>query len=228
MWFLTFTGEPRDEHLHDHAHEPPRIMTTPLLILSVMALIGAGLPGFNALERFLEFGKPVALNTGMPGAVTHTAHELHGIATVVASLVAGIGILLAAGMYYWNMISAEEGRRHFPAIHALLVNKWYFDEIYRHLLVRPSLAIARAIAWTDRNVVDRTVETAASATYAAARTSGRLDINIVDGLVNQVAQVTGSLASALRTTQTGWLRGYVLYLAAGTAGLIALGATLYR
>ena len=56
LWFLTFAGEPRDEHIYAHAHESPRVMTIPLVILAVMAVIaGWTIPG-------IQLGLPTLLD----------------------------------------------------------------------------------------------------------------------------------------------------------------------
>src|SRR5262249_20573004 len=66
LWFMTFTGAPRDEHVYEHAHESPRVMTIPLVILAFFSIVVAwGLPPTNpeasALENFLHHGQPASL-----------------------------------------------------------------------------------------------------------------------------------------------------------------------
>src|SRR5262249_27528797 len=58
MWFLTFTGEPRDQHVHEHAHESPATMTLPLIVLAVCSICVAwGSPIWDAEASWLEHHK---------------------------------------------------------------------------------------------------------------------------------------------------------------------------
>src|SRR5439155_9416388 len=68
MWFMTFTGKPRDEHVYEHAHESPRTMTVPLIILAVCSIMIAwGMPPWQAElsylgghEGILQMSEPTA------------------------------------------------------------------------------------------------------------------------------------------------------------------------
>ena len=67
LWYMTFAGEPRDHHRYDHAHESPRVMTGPLVLLAVFAVVrrlvaAASMPGVLAnfgVENLLEQARPV-------------------------------------------------------------------------------------------------------------------------------------------------------------------------
>src|SRR5690606_33812892 len=118
LWFMTFTGTPRDAHVYDHAHESPIVMWGPLAILSVFAVFGAGLPFWPALENLLSYSQPAAVN---PDYIHHV-HEMHGLATLVASGTALLGLGLAAAVYLFNVLDANDARRQFANIYRLLAN----------------------------------------------------------------------------------------------------------
>lgn len=227
LWFLTFVGKPRDHHVYDHAHESPPIMWVPLAILAFFAIFAAGLPFWTVLENFIAYGQPAATDFGELTGLEVRAHALHGVATIVATTASGLGVALAAAVYWFGVLDPEDGKRQFPRTYALLANKWYFDEVYRYLLVRPAFVLSWACHWFDRKVIDGLVDGAARATVRLSHSGGRFDLGIVDGLVNLIADVVFGGGTALHRVQTGWLRGYVIYIAAGAVGLFALGAFLF-
>ncbi len=153
------------------------------------------------LEYFIAFGEPASVTTGMLGASHEKVHGMHSAATVVASLVAGAGMVLAAGVYYFNAISAEEARRHVPWLYDLFANKWYFDELYRFAIVRPTMILAEFIYGLDKYLVDRSLDGLAQGTVQTSRLSGAFDTGIVDGLVNLVARKGAAIASSFHQVQ---------------------------
>ena len=227
LWFLTFTGAPRDQHVHDHAHESPFVMTGPLMLLSVFAVFGAGFWFWPGLENFIGFGAPAAATTGAAGALAERAHSLHFVATLVASTMALLGAALAAATYLFGWLDPEEAKRQFPRVYALLVNKWYFDELFRFLMVRPAMVVSKCVAWFDKTVIDGVVDGSARETVRVSRFGGRFDLGIVDGLVNLIGAAVFGAGTSLHRVQTGWLRGYIMYLALGSVALFALGAFLF-
>lgn len=227
LWFMTFMGKPRDPHVYDHAHESPKVMWVPLAILSFFAVFAAGLPFWHVLENFIAFGQPAAANAGSVAGLQARSHELHGMATLIATTAAVVGFSLAASIYWLGILNPEDGKRQFPKTYNLLVNKWYFDELYRFLLVRPAFVLSKACHWFDRVVIDGIVNGTARETVRLSAFDGRFDKGIVDGIVNLVADAIFGGGTTLHRVQSGWLRGYVMYIAVGSAGLFALGAFLF-
>jgi len=151
VW-LTFFGQPRDQHAYDHAHESPPIMTAPLLLLSVLAVVA----GFVALDGVGEvlgfaggFGQIVFGHHGPHEFEFHM--DIAGTATVSALLGIGTGII------YWSGRAerAERARAWAPELHQLLVNRYYMDDLYQAIINRVVLGAASVVAYFEREVVNR-------------------------------------------------------------------------
>jgi NADH-quinone oxidoreductase subunit L len=245
MWFLTFTGRPRDHNVHDHAHEPPALMTVPLIILAIMSVCVAwGWPLHDATASKLghaiheaqptsvlaDFGHvekehetfPTAAAKPEKASERYIAHELHLTAGLLALGVVFIGVVFALLTYYYHRLDPAEGKEQFPALYALLENKYYFDEVYSVLLVRPAMVVARAFSRFDTTRIDGLIHGVARTTLRVARFFGRFDSYIIDGLVNLVGNVAYSIGGRFRRAQTGYLRSYVLFLALAAVGLFIL------
>ncbi len=236
MWFLTFTGPPRDEHVHEHAHESPWIMTVPLIVLAVFSVGIAWGPEEVALENTIhhamphsvmaDFGVEPKVDRDSHGRLSwsggptkpadlnsrHLAHEFHDLAGTLALGMGLAGIFFAALVYYYRVLDPAESTEQFPAVYRLLTHKWYFDELYSALLVRPALAVAGWFRSFDSKVIDGAVDGSAWATVNTSWLSGLFDLRIVDGLVNLTADAWYGAGSWLRRFQTGYIRSYVLFL----------------
>jgi NADH-quinone oxidoreductase subunit L len=234
MWLLTFRGQPRDEHVYEHAHESPWVMTVPLIALAFFSVVVAwGWPIYNAEASLLQhhiyrsqhpsvgadFGtleedviQPASVSdvTGTL-AIRHYAHEYHGLAGALALLIVALGIVFAVAIYLYRVLDPAEAKEQFPAVHRFLWNKWYFDELYSVLLVRPALTVASWCRAFDTKAIDGAVDGLGRATVQVSRWDGRFDLGIVDGLVNLTARVIFGIGGRLRGVQTGYIRSYVLF-----------------
>ena len=193
LW-LTFHGEPRDRHLYDHAHESPRLMTAPLVVLGVGSVL-AGFVGFPPEDGFLH--------RFLPEALYPHGHEVHQpqlavIAGLAAtSVFAGlIGIFIGLSMYARRRPDPAAVRRAAGPVHRVLENKYYVDELL------------------DRRFVDL------SKAFAGA--SWAFDAHIVDGIVNRIGWAFGLAGSGLRRLQTGLVGNYALSIVAGVLAIIVL------
>jgi len=193
LW-LTFHGEPRDRHLYDHAHESPRLMTAPLVVLAVGSVL-AGFVGFPPEDGFLH--------RFLPEALYPHGHEVHQpqlavIAGLAAtSVFAGlIGIFIGLSMYARRRPDPAAVRRAAGPVHRVLENKYYVDELL------------------DRRFVDL------SKAFAGA--SWAFDAHIVDGIVNRIGWAFGLAGSGLRRLQTGLVGNYALSIVAGVLAIIVL------
>jgi NADH:ubiquinone oxidoreductase subunit 5 (subunit L)/multisubunit Na+/H+ antiporter MnhA subunit len=153
--------------------------------------------------------------------VAEEAHEWHLLAEVLAFLTAGMGVGFAALFYYYRVLDPAEAKAQFPALHRLLSNKWYFDDLYSAALVRPALVVARWCRAFDLRFIDRAVDASARATIRISKWDGRFDLGIIDGLVNLTARVIYAVGDRLRAVQTGYLRSYVLFLVLAAIGIFA-------
>ena len=159
----------------------------------------------------------------------HTAHEAANFPTIVvpATLIATsswiVGIFLASAFYWWGWLSAADVRRQFAPLHTALVNKWWFDELYDFLFVKPTFVISRLIAGFDRQVIDGFIDWLGRSTvWFSRRWEYVADQSIVDGFVNLLAGWTYSLGLSLRSVQTGRIRQYVMFIVIGAITIFVL------
>ncbi len=236
LWFMTFWGEPRDQHVYEHVHESPPSMWVPLVILSVFAVsVAWSVPGVGlSIESLLEQARPAGTAEGV-GVGTlladltyrseHLSHReaIHAQATTVATLAALAGFLLAVVMYAKRWIVAEEVARQFRPLYNFLWHKWWFDELYQAVFVRPVHFVARLVAQFDRTVIDWLIDGSARLVVAVSTWGERvIDRASVDGFFNLLAQWVYDLGLRLRVLQTGRLRQYVVFIVVGTVALFVL------
>ncbi len=237
LWYMTFAGRPRDEAVYRHAHESPKLMTVPLVILAVPAVAVAWSIGGWGLQPLLTQAQPVGISDGIangllwPGIempAQHLAHENGNgeIAEFSAFAVAVVGFLLATAFYGVRKLDPNDVSRSFAPLYRLLVHKWWFDELYAFLFVRPALRISAWVAAIDRNVIDWLANHSAGAVASIARLDDWIDRVFVDAWVNRIARWTYKTGLQLRTIQTGNVRQYVMWIVVGTVGLFIL-ANLY-
>ncbi|HWR82104.1 MAG TPA: NADH-quinone oxidoreductase subunit L [Candidatus Deferrimicrobium sp.] len=207
MWrlcFMTFFGPPRDQHRFEHAHESPRVMTWPLVVLAFLSVTAGwvGLPWLHqGFSSFVYHGEP------------HHAEPSYGLMGL--SLLVGLsGIGLAYLVYYKKAISADRIVQTFRPIHTVLYNKYYFDEIYDAVIVKPVLALARFMWTFDARVIDGAVNGTAWATIMWSNIKEWFDTWIVDGAVNGSGWVVQKWAHLMRVMQTGQVQFYALFITA--------------
>jgi NADH-quinone oxidoreductase subunit L len=235
LWYMTFAGNPRDGYVHHHAHESPASMTVPLMVLSIPAVVaGWTLPWSIGLRPLLEQARPLlgtgeAMKPGLlwPGILVPAEHLSHAHAISVpaelsAFVIALVGFVLATAFYGLHKLDPADVKRTFAPIHWFLVRKWLFDELYMMIFVRPVLRISGWVAAIDKKGLDWLADNSARAVEAIARLDDWFDRLFIDGLVNQIARQTFALGLRLRAVQTGNIRQYVMWLAAGTVGLFVL------
>ncbi len=143
LFFLVFTGKPRSDM---HPHESPAVMTLPLLVLAVLAII-AGFVYFPGNAWFGEW-----LLGESPG-------EHADMTVMILSTVAGVGGLLIGWLLYGRRTFTEDWveARALPA-YQLLNRKYYIDELYDNGVVKPLRGIGYLLDWFDRYIVDGAVK----------------------------------------------------------------------
>ncbi len=203
LWYLTFLGESRGAAHQDghgdghaaHAHESPWIMLLPLVVLALLSVTG----GWIGIERFAGFLEPV---TGQAAMVDAGHTEL--FLSVLAVLVAALGWFLAHLFFGRDGEAAAQAAQSLAPIRRLLQGKYWIDEIYTALIVRPVQWLARfVLGWLG-------------------------EWTLVRGSAWLMSGVVGLSGELLRRWQSGNLRSYAAWLAAGAAALLlfALAGTL--
>ncbi len=241
LWFMTFMGEPRDHHIAEHAHESPNVMVAPLVVLAVMAVVaGWAIPGGLGIANMLEQARPAGTAEGMAGGFAfgqtltfpaeHESHEgaIHVTATLTAFMTALVGVLLAALMYLWSVISPAAVAATLRPLYTFLANRWYFDELYDVVFVKPVLAISAFASAIDRGLIDKFVDGIAWSARRVANVDALMDRYLIDGLVNATAAATWNVGNELRRLQTGRLRQYVMFIVVGTVVMFALASMAFR
>lgn len=197
LHFLIFHGTSRvDREVARHIHESPRVMTLPLAVLAVLSVIGGfvGIPiifGGNKIGAFLA----PALAHGEANAPHAGAGTELGL-MAFSLAVAAAGIALA---WRWYLARPEVPGRvahRYRTLYRLLLNKYFVDEIYDDLVVKPSLVGSEAV-------------------YR------RFDLRVIDGAVNGAGALVRSFASAIRVYQTGYVRNYALSILLGVVLVMA-------
>ena len=234
LWFLTFFGNYRGaaEELHGHAehaghgahlgreehghggiHESPPIMLAPLVILAVLSVVGGwigwptALGGSNYFDKFLE----PALHVTAPGAsagelsesaqTQATEHSEQGakerVFTTISVVAAGLGLLLAWLLYYRRPELPQRIADRLDGLYHAVVNKYYVDEFYAAVFVKPLVEGSSRILWHG------------------------VDQGLIDSSINSSAGGAREFSDAVRHMQSGNLRSYAGWIAAGAAVVIA-------
>ncbi len=192
--FMAFWGKPRDKKLFGHAHESSSIMTVPLVILAVFAAIAGfiGLPGgLSLIEKFLH-----------PALVTPGVHRIaaeHGVIEwvllLISAVVALVGIYVAYYMYVLKPEIPKKLAKQWSSVYTLLVRKYYVDEAYTEVIVKPLKDIGGFLAST-------------------------IDKGLIDGIVNGIGSVTTGLAPILGGMQAGLVREYAFSILIGAVAVL--------
>ncbi len=192
LFYLTFYGEPRVRRLYDHAHEPPASMRIPLIILAVLAAVGGWIGITHAIGNPLghvpnlvhEWLEPVFADAESLRAPA--AAETAGLAAEYGLMAASVAVaLLGIGLatYFYRKRPELPARIAgvLSAPHRLLERKYYVDELYGALFVRPYFALS-AFAWriVDEILIDGFVVKAVGGAVAFySRVTARLQTGLV-------------------------------------------------
>jgi NADH-quinone oxidoreductase subunit L len=179
MWWLSFWGKPSPDRPVEHPHAPRPVMMIPVAILAVLATVGGLIQ-----TRALGFG-PAAVSDFLAQSVGTQSWEETSTAVVVGLFT----MLLGAGLFWWAR-SMRPWSAYAPWAQRLLERKYYFDDIYDAVFVRPMDWVAGfALRDVERPLIDAAV--------------------MDTGLVAQAS------ASELSLTQSGYFRNYVLVFVGG-------------
>ncbi|GBQ90646.1 NADH-quinone oxidoreductase chain L [Acetobacter nitrogenifigens DSM 23921 = NBRC 105050] len=195
LLFLVFHGKPRDQHLHDGAHESPPVMVAPLVLLSIGALAaGAVLAPLYVGSKQAMFWAGAIVNA--PGNTIMSMIE--EVPTFIALLPSVAGLLGIAAAYVFYIVKPElpaSVASSFRPLYLFLLNKWYFDELYDRIFVGPYRAIARLLRRNDEGVIEKAPVglarlTLGGAVLATRSQTGSIAIYALSMLIGLVALVT--------------------------------------
>ena len=226
QWFMTFFGEYRgaqghghDEHSragapaphghghgHGGVHESPAAMLIPLAILAILSVVG----GWMGSERFDKFLAPVF----HPAAVSASASTAHGTAAatspaedtkqepsekflaMVSVGVAAFGFVLAWFLYHQRPELPERIATTFGSLYQALLNKYWIDELYAWIFVKPLIALSSIVFWRG------------------------IDQGVIDGTIDGSAATARELSDEVRQMQSGNVRSYAGWVAVGATAVI--------
>ena len=199
--FLTFHGKQRYDEHHVHVHESPNNMLVPLMILAVLSIVGgwfaapAFLPG--GTDYFAKFLQPVFSGVETAGAEAE-AHSLEVWLAGVAVMIALAGAVVAYWLYLKRPEKPDGLAKSLKPAYTTLLNKYYVDEIYAEVVVKPLL-------WISTNVL-----------WKAADVAG------IDGAVNGIAEGASAIGDGVRHTQSGNTRSYAVWVVVGAVLVMAV------
>lgn len=226
---MTFLGKPRSP-LAEHAHESSRFMVVPLVLLSVFA-IGAG--WFGIPEKFPVLG-PLVNNNFFHHFVGATIYEpmkalyaaglvAHPIQTLpksyvplVVSVVVALGGLFVGWLVYARkpLASGQQDPLVAPLgpLHVFLNRKWYWDELYQAVFIRPTVVFSERVAYEviDKGVIDGFLHLVAEAFYRFGQVMKRTEELVFGDAVDWLKDQFLAMAKVFRQLQTGKIQEYVL------------------
>ncbi|MBU1625885.1 NADH-quinone oxidoreductase subunit L [bacterium] len=203
--FNIFFGESRvDPKIEKHIHESPRVMTVPLIMLAVLAIVGGyiGIPhvlgGHNNIEEFLAPSFPA--EEEMVVSRVHHSGSLELAFMLISILVIAVGIAVAYIFYIKDRKIPKKLAEKMKPVYDTLKNKYYIDEIYDFCIIKPVLNFAQSLYET-------------------------FDMKIIDGVVNGTGKFINDLGGLTRKLQTGKLSTYFFSMLVGA--LFILGMLSY-
>jgi NADH-quinone oxidoreductase subunit L len=224
---LTFLGKPRTGAA-EHAHETPWTMTLPLVVLAVFA-VGAGWVGIP--EDFLGLQlppNPFHEFVGSTLAEHPEAPTFSFIPLLVSVVVALGGLYLGWRVYRDHPAEAPDPLRDpLGRIYTWLENKYYFDELYDFLFVRPAYWVSDTLTyrWVDRGAIDGFLHTVARVAFSLGSIFRNwIDAPIVNGFGDLVGESVKRFGNSFRVVQTGRVQGYLIL---ALINVVALGALFY-
>jgi NADH-quinone oxidoreductase subunit L len=216
IW-MVFFGEPRHEAAA-HAEESPPVITVPLMILAFLSIFGGALnlPGLHTLTEWLEHTIEV-----------HAGEFVWSVA-IVSTVLALAAIYVSWLIYGRNPLKSGEVdplKRRLGPIFTGAENKWYVDELYHAIIVRPFVGIARFLAdvidgrfwhdWFHEKVVAGTYDW-----LSMIALNRYADQRGIDATANNLASITQWLSATLRRVQNGFVRSYALSVLLGVVLIV--------
>jgi NADH-quinone oxidoreductase subunit L len=226
IW-MVFFGKPRHEAA-EHAEESPLVITGPLMVLALLSILGGALnlPGVSTFTHWLEN--------------TYHSYGLeleHGGFNIVVAVLSTVTALIAIGLswilYGQNPLTKGQPdplKRMLGPVFKVWENKYWVDELYQAIILTPYRVISQITAelidwniwhdWFHDTVIAGTFK------FITKMTAVQIDLGIIDGIANGLADGTKALANNLRRLQTGYVRNYALSVFMGV--VIIIGYLILR
>ncbi len=203
--YMTFHGKERmDDDTRHHIHESPKSMTVPLMALAVLSVIGGwiGMPHIFGVANYFEHWLEPVMGHGGHVSVSHASAALSGSAGMEWMLMAAsvvlvlIAIFIARQFYNKRPELATAWKERFSGMHRVLLNKYYVDELYGAIVVRPVVVLSLFL-WKI------------------------VDVIFIDGFINGLATVYDDISHVFRRSQSGLVRGYATVFVVGVVIIVA-------
>ena len=204
------------DDVHGGIHESPWVMLAPLVVLAIGSIVAgwAGIPQFmGGSNRIAQFLAPAIVTSAQPSLTAEQPRELREAAPPVeeeqgeehrgpllalASVaVAALGFYLAWLLYYKRPELPDRITARIHGLYLTVLHKYYIDEAYGALFVKPLLALSTVVFWKG------------------------IDQGVIDGMVNGAGTASKDIGNELRRMQSGNIRSYAAWVAAGGAAVIA-------
>jgi NADH-quinone oxidoreductase subunit L len=220
---LTFLGKPRSKAA-EHASESRPVMLFPLVVLAVVAIGGGwfGIPHtFPGLGGLVPDWIGDFLNSMISNSITE---EVASLVPLFTSLVVALGgLFLGWWIYRDTRENVDPLEKPLGGVHTLLKNKYYFDEFYGLVLYRPANWLAETFTylWLDKGLIDGILHGIAKiGLWLGGVVRNVIDLPVINGAGDAMADGTRELGGGLRKLQTGKIQTYML-IAMGALAVVA-------
>ncbi|MDX2002028.1 MAG: NADH-quinone oxidoreductase subunit L [Chitinophagales bacterium] len=197
LLFLTFFGEFRGtHHQKEHLHESPPSMTLPLVVLAILSLVGGfmGIP-FEHMHWLKTYLEPVFAVSHELVPHHHAELTMELILMGITLTIAIISIFAAYSIYVGRKARPADDMASLGAFQRMVYHKFYIDEIYQAVIVKPLEVISTALY-------------------------GLFEVLIIDGLVNGSGWLAMAGGRVLKSIQTGAVTYYIFYMVLGLAAIL--------
>ena len=204
--FMTFHGSSRvGTEVEPHVHESSGKMTVPLIVLAFFSVVAGYVSwpkAWGGAERFDKYLSPVFEPSESLLRSVAAHRESHGLGDsglmAISIAAATVGILLAWWFYLKSPEWPNRLAQRFSNVYRVLANKYYVDELYHWIVVRPLLTSSERVLWQG------------------------IDSKTIDGaLVNGTAKATADVGRILRRIQSGNTRSYAAWVLLGAVAWLA-------
>ena len=204
--FVMFHGKER--HHGEEPHESPGVMLVPMVVLSIMAVVAG----------FFE---------GWYGKVFGAEKELHLNIAVLSVAIGLTGIAIAYVVYIKGIINPEKAYEALKPLHTTFKEQFFTERLYHKVLAKGYMSLSRVLFLVgDRFIIDGFLNLLNFLYFKVVKFLWmKLDIMLVDLLINGVARLTYWTGKKVRNIQTGLLNNYVSFLLMGV--ILILGIILY-